>query len=102
MVRRSTPIHKIAEGYFPVRIRVHVPPSGLGKQLDDMHWWLNQTIGREKYWVWSDCRPGLPDGALFYFTELAHAQAFVARFACGVWVRGDWPPFPTERCQGRA
>jgi hypothetical protein len=37
----------------------------------------------------SRCGSGSP--AIFYFVTLADAQAFVDRFACRVWIAGEWP-----------
>ena len=34
-----------AERRFPVRIRIAVPPEGLGTQLDQMKWWLDENSG---------------------------------------------------------
>jgi hypothetical protein len=31
---------------FPVRIRIAVPPEGLGTQLDHMKWWLDENSRR--------------------------------------------------------
>ena len=37
-----------AERRFPVRIRIAVPPEGLGTQLDNMKWWLDANCGADK------------------------------------------------------
>jgi hypothetical protein len=34
-----------AERRYPVRVRIAVPPEGLGRQLEIMHAWLDETCG---------------------------------------------------------
>jgi len=34
-----------AERQFPVRVRIAVPPEGLGRQLEIIHAWLDETCG---------------------------------------------------------
>ena len=68
MVRRSTPQQHLAEDYFPVRVRVAVPPKGFGAQINTMHGWLNQHIGKDRHWVGADADGGRPDAVLFYST----------------------------------
>jgi hypothetical protein len=46
-----------AQPQFPVRIRIAVPPEGLGRQLERMHAWLDETCGREG---WTTALPGWP------------------------------------------
>ncbi len=49
MVRRkSLGRDYVAEGYFPVRVRVAVPPGGFGNQLNLIYAWLDQQIGKER------------------------------------------------------
>jgi len=38
-----------AERRFPVRIRIAVPPEGLGVQLDNMKWWLDTNCGADNW-----------------------------------------------------
>jgi hypothetical protein len=45
MVQRSAPQSYYAERYFPVRVRVAVPPGGFGRQLDEIYAWLDQRSG---------------------------------------------------------
>jgi hypothetical protein len=91
MVRRSAPQQHLAESYFPVRVRVAVPPKGFGQQLNTMHEWLNQHIGKDRHWVGADADRGQADAVLFYFIEVRDAVAFIDRFACGVLVGRDPP-----------
>ena len=36
-----------AERRYPVRVRIAVPPEGLGRQLEIMYAWLDETCGAE-------------------------------------------------------
>jgi hypothetical protein len=71
------------EQRFPVRVRIAVPPEGLGRQLEIMHGWLDETCGPEG---WATAPSGLTgvvnDAIAFYFDDAAFAHAFVARFCC--------------------
>jgi|SRR5580704_7157273 hypothetical protein len=73
-----------AERRFPVRVRIAVPPEGLGRQLAIMHAWLDATCGASG---WSSAPAGLTgvlnDAVAFYFYDAAFAHAFVSRFCCG-------------------
>jgi hypothetical protein len=93
---------RAAERRFPVRVRIAVPPQGLGRQLEIMHAWLDETCGSSG---WATAPAGLAgivnDAIAFYFDDAAFAHAFVARFCCGYRVeaiegafamRGDAPP----------
>lgn len=54
MTRRSTPQAKIDEAAWPVRIRIVVPPMGLGSQLNKIYAWLDQHLGRSEYALHAD------------------------------------------------
>jgi hypothetical protein len=73
-----------AEWRYPVRVRIAVPPEGLGRQLALIHAWLDKTCGPEG---WATAPAGLVgianDAIAFYFDEAAFAEAFVTRFCCG-------------------
>jgi hypothetical protein len=84
-------VSRDAERYFPVRIRVARDRLGRERQYDDMRRWLDANIGPRRYWFGGERLPPLPDTMLFYFVTVAEAQAFVDRFACGVWIAGEWP-----------
>jgi hypothetical protein len=86
MVRRSTPQAVLAQRFFPVRVRILVPPDGFGMQLDRFCAWLDAHIGRKSYWIGSDAAHGR-DTALFYFLDVDAARSFLDRFACGAVLR---------------
>ncbi len=84
MTRASRQAQREAERQFPVRVRIAVPPEGLGRQLVVMHAWLDQTCGVQG---WASSPAGtvgvVNDAIAFYFESAAFAHAFVARFCCG-------------------
>ncbi|HKF72522.1 MAG TPA: hypothetical protein VKB68_12275 [Stellaceae bacterium] len=84
MVRRSTPARVTDERYFPVRVRVAVPPGGFGNTIDIMYGWLNLHAGRGNYAIHSAGNDLGVDAALFYFVDVGMAKAFIERFACGL------------------
>jgi len=84
MTRASQQAQREAEQRYPVRVRIAVPPDGLGAQLTLMHAWLDDTCGGEG---WATAPAGIVgvvnDAIVFYFADAAFAHAFVARFCCG-------------------
>ena len=73
-----------AERRFPVRIRVAVPPEGLGIRIDAMKAWLDDNCGAEGWAMTpSGLRGVLNDAISVYFRDTTLAAAFVAR-----WCRG--------------
>jgi hypothetical protein len=67
-----------------VRVRIAVPPDGLGRQLEIMHAWLDETCGLEGWTTAPAGTSGVVNDALaFYFEDAAFAHAFVVRFCCG-------------------
>jgi hypothetical protein len=102
MAATAERLRREAERQFPVRVRVAVPPGGLGHQLPVMHAWLDETCGVNG---WASAPAGLNgiinDAVAFYFADAAFAHAFVNRFCCGYRIetvagafalREDGPP----------
>ena len=91
-------VQRRAEQRFPVRVRIAVPPEGLGRQLEIMHAWLDETCGGEG---WATAAAGLAgvvsDAIALYFAEPAFAHAFVARFCCGYRVETIKGAFAVRR-----
>jgi len=73
-----------AERRFPVRIRIGVPPDGLGSRLDQIKSWLDANCGAD---VWaitpSRTRGVLNDAVSIYFADATLTSAFVARWCAG-------------------
>jgi len=70
-----------AERAYPVRVRVPVPPHGLGQKLNEMHEWLRERAPDGRHFVGSDRGP--PDAALVYFADIEVARDFCREFGCG-------------------
>lgn len=62
-----------------MRIKVRVPPHGLGMVLDDCFRWLNENVGSERF---SQAATGSVGGSAtaFYFLCLEDAMRFVDEF----------------------
>ena len=84
MTRASMQARREAGRQYPVRVKIAVPPERLGRQLEIVHAWLDETCGIEG---WATAPAGLAsvvnDAVAFYFSDAAFAHAFVARFCCG-------------------
>jgi hypothetical protein len=76
-----------AERRFPVRIRIGVPPDGLGSRLDQIKAWLDENCGAEGWAMTpSGTRGVLNDALSIYFSDPTLASAFVARWCAGYQV----------------
>ena len=101
-----------AERRFPVRIRIGVPPDGLGSRLDGIKGWLDENCGTAGWAMTPSGTLGvLNDAVSIYFGDATLASAFVARWCAGYkvetaggvfQVREDDPCHGREpRCTGR-
>jgi hypothetical protein len=73
-----------AEGRFPVRIKIAVPPEGLGGRLDQIIAWLDANCGAEGWASTPSSTRGVVNDALaIYFADATIAVAFVARWCIG-------------------
>ena len=73
-----------AERRFPVRIRIGVPPDGLGPRLDRIKVWLDENCGANGWAMTpSGTRGVLNDALSVYFGDPTLASAFVARWCAG-------------------
>jgi hypothetical protein len=77
-------VHRDAKRHLPVRIRIAVPPEGLGSQLDQMISWLDANCG-PGFWAMAPSGTAgvLNDALAIYFTDLTVARAFVNRWCIG-------------------
>ena len=79
MARRTSPQRWTDELRFPVRIRVKVPPSGLGQTLSTATRWLNEEVGSSNYANWPiDSLHG--QATAFHFRTIEDAARFCAAF----------------------
>jgi hypothetical protein len=73
-----------AERTFPVRIRIAVPPEGLGRRHAQMTAWLDENCGADGWGMTpSGTRGVLNDAISLYFEDATLASAFVARWCVG-------------------
>lgn len=79
MNRRSTPPAKRDDDAFPIRIKLAVPPEGLGKRLDEMNAWLRANLAAGSFAVHSARTIGGSAMAV-YFTDLDDARRFLEAF----------------------
>ena len=76
-----------AERRFPVRIRIGVPPKGLGWSYARMTAWLDENCGVDGWAITpSGTRGVLNDALSIYFGNATIAGAFVARWCVGTKV----------------
>jgi len=74
----------LAERRFPVRIRIGVPPDGLGQRHADVTAWLDENCGADGWAMTpSGVRGVLNDAVSIYFLDATLASAFVARWWAG-------------------
>jgi hypothetical protein len=84
MAASSTFMIAEAERRFPVRIRIGVPPDGLGYRLDEIKAWLDENCGASGWAMTpSGTRGVLNDALSIYFGDPTLASAFVARWCAG-------------------
>jgi hypothetical protein len=74
----------LAERRFPVRIRLGVPPGGLGQCYGQITAWLDANCGADGWAITpSGLREVLNDAISIYFADATLASAFVARWCQG-------------------
>jgi hypothetical protein len=74
----------MAERRFPIRVRIAVPPGGLGQRYPQMTAWLNENCGADGWAMTpSGTRGVLNDAASIYFLDTTLAGAFAARWCAG-------------------
>jgi hypothetical protein len=70
-----------AERRLPVRIRIAVPPNGLGHRHTQITVWLDENCGGDGWAITSSGTRGVPNDAIsIYFADATLASAFVARW----------------------
>jgi hypothetical protein len=69
---------------FAVRIRIAVPPGGLGRRHAQLTTWLDENCGADCWaMTLSGTRGVLNDATSIYFADATLASAFVARWCVG-------------------
>src|SRR5215468_896832 len=76
-----------AERRFPVRIRIAVPPNGLGQRYAQITSWLDENCGADGWAITpSGTRGVLNEAVSIFFADATLASAFVARWCVGAKV----------------
>jgi hypothetical protein len=71
----------MAEPSFPVRIRIGIPPRGLGQRLTQMTAWLDENCGCDGWAMTpSGMRGVLKDAMSLHFADAPLVSAFVTRW----------------------
>jgi hypothetical protein len=71
------------ERRFPVRIRIGVPPTGLGKQLTQMQDWLDHNAGADGWAMTPSGERRVHDALSIHFADAIIASAFLVRWCIG-------------------
>jgi len=80
----------MAERRFPVRIKIAIPPDGLGQRHPQITAWLDENCGADGWAMTpSGMRGVLNDAVSIYFLDVALAGAFVARWCVGSHVETE-------------
>ena len=89
-----------AERRFPVRVRIGVPPAGLGPRLDLIKAWLDENAGADAWAMTpSGTRGVLNDALSIYFADPTLATAFVARWCAGYQVESTGGVFQVREAE---
>src|SRR5437762_9191267 len=96
-IGRSAGARPMAERRFPVRIRIGVPPGGLGRRHPDITAWLDENCGAAGWAMTpSGVRGVLNDAVSIYFLDPTLAGAFVARWCAGARIEVEGGVFRTR------
>jgi hypothetical protein len=80
-MRAALQVDREAEHRFPVRIRIGIPPEGLGNRLGQMNAWLDANCGADGWTSTPSSTGGVVNDALaICFADATLASAFVARW----------------------
>ncbi len=79
MTRRSPRQRDIDDQAFPIRVKVAVPRSGFGNELNCMYAWLRDQVGRGD-WAQHPGRTLGGEAMAFYFRRVADADRFLEAF----------------------
>jgi hypothetical protein len=72
---------RYAERRFPVRVRIGIPPEGLGSRLDQMNAWLDANCCADGWTSTPSSTQGVVNDVLaICFADATVASAFVARW----------------------
>ena len=76
MLRRSPPRKLQIDTAFPVRVKIRVPPNGLGMAFEECFKWLNESVGSDRFTQAATASLG-GSATAFYFLCLEDALRFL-------------------------
>ncbi len=80
-MRAAQQAHREIEHRFPVRVRIAVPPGGMGARLDQITAWLDANCGADGSGSTPSSTRGVVNDAIaVHFRDATLANAFVARW----------------------
>ena len=79
MARHTAPQKRHIDDAFPIRIKIRIPPRGLGNLTNDINRWIRDHLGPEQCRNQST-RATHCQATAFYFRSMADAQAFLDAF----------------------
>lgn len=79
MTRRSTPQREIDDKAFPIRVKVRIPPEGLGTTLTEALLWLSSEVGPGEWAQHPSATLG-GEATAFHFRLIGDAARFLAAF----------------------
>src|SRR5215831_2073553 len=91
----------VAERRFPVRIRVAIPPGGLGQRHTQITSWLDANCGSDGWAMTPSGMRGVLNDAISYFADATLAGAFVVRWCVGSKVESVGRMFRCARTSRR-
>jgi hypothetical protein len=79
MSRHTSPNRKRIDDAYPLRMKIVVPPNGLGNLISDITVWLRENMEADRC-VQQSTTGVYCNATAFYFRSLDDAQAFLAAF----------------------
>jgi hypothetical protein len=88
MARRSRMDDVLADEVYPVRLRVHIPhDTGLQHRVAQIDRWLDENVGRGRFWQHSFYAPGRQHALLVFLPNAELADRFVRELDCAHLVK---------------
>ena len=79
MSRHTSPNKRRIDDAFPIRVKIRIPPGGLGNQLSEIHSWIRNNLGPELCQHFST-RGVHCQATAYYFRTMEDAESFLAAF----------------------
>ena len=79
MSRRTGPQKTKDDATFPVRVKLRIPPTGLGRRMEAVNHWLTNEVGQADH-AWHSATALGSDAVALYFRDIVAASAFCVAF----------------------